>query len=136
MQMLIRVLLSIERFPLLFTLEGGVRQGFELSPLLYVLISEFFSNQIRKCKQIEGFLFPGAGGLQSKISQYADDATGILKSEVCPRHLLNIVSRYELGSGAKLNTTKTEVMWLGRWRANGARPFGLKWVANMRILSL
>ena len=117
-------------------LRRGVRQGCPLMHLLYVLISEFLSNQIRNCKQIEGFLLPGAGGLQPRISQYADDATGILKSDVSLRHLLNIVSRYELGSGAKLNTTKTEVMWLGRWRANGARPFGLKWVAKMRILGV
>ena len=42
----------------------------------------------------------------------------------------------EIASGAKLNTTKTEAMWLGRWRANGASPFGLKWVSKIRILGV
>ncbi len=27
-------------------------------------------------------------------------------------------------------------MWLGRWRDNGATPFGLKWVTKMRILGV
>ena len=46
------------------------------------------------------------------------------------------MNRYERGSGAKLNTAKSEAMWLGRWRANGACPFGLKWVHKMRILGV
>ena len=31
------------------------------------------STQVRKCKDIKGFLLPGARGLQFKIYQYADD---------------------------------------------------------------
>lgn len=117
-------------------LERGVRQGCPLSPLLYVLISEVLSTQIRKCSDIEGFLLPGAGGLQFKISQYADDSTNFLNSEKSLCHLLQSVHKYELGSGARLNTSKSEAMWLGRWRANGASPFGLKWVTKMKILGV
>ena len=43
---------------------------------------------------------------------------------------------YECGSGAKLNTSKSEGMWLGRWRCNGASPFGLNWVLKLRILGV
>ena len=50
-------------------LHRGVKQGCPLSPLLYVLVSEVLSTQIRNCKDIEGFLLPRAGGLQFKISQ-------------------------------------------------------------------
>ena len=53
-------------------LGSGVRQGCPLSLLLYVLVSEVLSTQIRNCKAIEGFRLPGAGGLQFKISQYAE----------------------------------------------------------------
>ena len=50
-------------------------------PLLYVLTSEVLANQIRKNSAIEGFLLPGTGGLQFKISQYADGATNFVKNE-------------------------------------------------------
>ena len=117
-------------------LHRGVRQGCPLSPLLYVLVSEVLSTQVRKCKEIEGFLLPGAGGLQFKISQYADDATSILKSEKSLSHMLDVVHHFELGSGAKLNTSKSKAMWLGRWRCRGDSPFGLKWVSKIRILGV
>ena len=117
-------------------LARGVRQGCPLSPLLYVLVSEVLSTQIRSCPEIEGFLLPGAGGLQFKVSQYADDATNFVKNERSLCHLLRVVDKYERGSGAKLNTTKSEALWLGRWRSNGASPFGLKWVTKMRILGV
>ena len=97
----------------------GVRQGCPLSPLLYVLVSEVLSTQIHHCNDIEGFLLPGAGGLQFQISQYADDATSILKSEKSLSFMLKVVRRFELGSGTKLNTSKSEAMRLGRWRGRG-----------------
>ena len=108
-------------------LHRGVRQGCPLSPLLYVLVSEVLSMQIRNCNDIEGFLLPGAGGLQFKISQYADDATSTLKSEKSLCYMPGVVHKFELGSGAKLNTSKSEAMWLGRWRDRGDSPFGLKY---------
>lgn len=117
-------------------LHRGVRQGCPLSPLLYVLVSEVLSTQIRACKDIEGFLLLGAGALQFKISQYADDATCILKSEVSLRHVLRVVHSFELGSGAKLNMSKSEAMWLGQWRGIGDSPFGLKWVTKICILGV
>ena len=117
-------------------LERGIRQGCPLSPLLYVLVSEVLSTQVRNSSEIEGFLLPGAGGLQSKISQFADDATSILKSEKSLSALLKIVHKFELGSGAKLNTSKSEAMWLGSWRNKGDSPFGLKWVNKIRILGV
>ena len=78
-----------------------------------IVASEVLSNQIQKNKQIEGFLLPRAGGLRFAISQYADDVTSILKSEKSLCHLLRVVHKYQLGSGAKLNTTKSEEKWLG-----------------------
>ena len=61
----------------------GVRQGCPLSPLLYVLVSQVLSTQIRECSQVIGFHLPGAGRLHFKISQYADDATVTFSSFAC-----------------------------------------------------
>ena len=99
-------------------------------------MSEVLSTQIRKCEGIVGFWLPGAGGLQFKVSQYADDATNFVKDEKSLVNRLPVVHKYEQGSGAKLNTSKSEAMWLGRWRDNGATPFGLRWVKKMRILGV
>ena len=49
---------------------------------------------------------------------------------------MRVVDKHERGSGAKLNASKSEAMWLGRWTANGASPFGLKWVPKIRILGV
>ena len=91
-------------------LGSWVRQGCRLSPVLYVLTSEVLSNQIRKNRGIEGFLLPWTGGLQFKVSQYADDLTNFVKNERSLCHLLETVNKYEGGSGAKLNTSKSEAM--------------------------
>ena len=56
------------------------------------------STQIRNCDDILGFWLPGAGGLQFKVSQYADDATNFVKDEKSLCHLLKVVCKYEMGS--------------------------------------
>ena len=91
-------------------LESGVGQDCPLSPLLYVLTSEVLANQICKNPAIEGFLLLGTGGVQFKVSQYADDATNFIKNKRSLCHLLETVNKYEMGSGAKLNTSKSEAM--------------------------
>ena len=46
------------------------------------------------------------------------------------------MNKYERGSGAKLNTAKSEAVWLGMWRATGAFPFGLQWLNKLKILGV
>lgn len=117
-------------------LHRGVRQGDSLSPLLYVLCLEVLACRIRISKNIRGFLLPGANGKQFKVQQYADDTTSFVKdfnSLVC---LFDVISIYEKGSGAKLNRSKTEAMWLGVWHECPDEPLGLTWVRKMKILGV
>lgn len=64
-----------------FRLSRGVRQGDALSPMLYVLRVEVLACTIRNSSQMEGFLLPGTGGAQFKVSQYAYDTTAFVKDE-------------------------------------------------------
>ena len=113
-------------------LARGVRQGDALSPMLYVLCVEVLACKIRASNDIEGFLLPGAGGLQFKVCQYADDTTVFVKSERSLHALFDIISDFERGSGAKLNRAKTEALWLGAWRERPDQPLGLTWVKKMK----
>ena len=117
-------------------LSRGVRQGDSLSPMLYILCVECLVCKIRSCPDIEGFLLPGAGGLQYKVGVYADDTTSLVKSVRSLEYLFRIIEIYERGSGAKLNVSKTEAMWLGAWRSCTDQPFGLTWVTKMKILGV
>lgn len=114
----------------------GVRQGDSLSPLLYILCVEALACQIRLCSGIRGFLLPGAKGRQFKVRQYADDTTSLVKDYNSLVRLFDIISIYEKGSGAKLNKSKTEAMWLGAWRDRPDAPLGLTWVRKMKILGV
>ena len=113
-----------------FNLSRGVRQGCPLSSLLYVLVSEVLVAKIRCNTRISGLHIPGFPPL-SPILQYADDKS--YRSLQCLFRMINV---YEGGSGARLNVTKTEAMWLGAWRSRGDQPLGLKWVTKMKILGV
>ena len=114
----------------------GVRQGDSLSPMLYVLCVEVLACKIRNSPSIEGFLLPGAKGKRFKVSQYADDTTGYLKNFVSLTRLMEAIALYERGTGAKLNRSKSEAMWLGAWKDRDDQPLGLTWVRKMKILGV
>ena len=107
-----------------------------MSPLLYVLCSEVLACTLRSEPRYNGFLLPGAKGKHFKICQYADDSTCFVKDIFSLRILLDILRHYEAGTGAKLNFSKTEAMWLGAWRTRPDSPLGLTWVTKMKILGI
>ena len=117
-------------------LERGVRRGDPLSPLLYVLCVEVLASLIRRSPAIEGFLLPGASGRQARVRLYADDTTVLLRDLPSLASLHDCINIYEKGSGAKLNRSKSEAMWLGAWRSRPDEPFGLTWVTKMKILGV
>lgn len=97
-------------------------------------VAEVLSCNIRASNKIDRIKLPG--GHVFKMNQYADDATCIVLSIRSLHNLLSLTERYGKGTGAKLNLSKTEVMWLGAWLGNPNKPFDLKWVTKMRVLGV
>ena len=77
-----------------------------------------------------------AKGTHFNIGQYADDSTFFVKDVSFLQKLFQLLRKYELGTGAKLNVNKTEAMWLGAWRTCTDTPLGLTWVNKMKILGV
>jgi len=114
----------------------GVRKGDALSPMLYILCVEVLSCKIRATSSIECFLLPRSGGKQFKVSQYADDTTAFVENEKSLDSLFNVIRVFEAGSGAKLNYTKTEALWLGAWSDRQDESLGLTWGKKPKILGV
>ena len=70
------------------------------------------------------------------MGQYPDDNTGFVKNLRSLRVLLEVISLYEKGLGAKLNRSKSEATWVGAWKSRDDQPFGLTWVKKMKILGV
>ena len=68
-----------------FKMERGLRQGCPLSPLLFVLTVELLAQKIRQDKNIKGIII---NTKSTKIRQYADDTTLLLKDNIDIREVL------------------------------------------------
>ena len=94
-----------------FKLERGERQGWPLSPYLFILGVEILAETIRKNKNIKGKTISEQ---ELKISQYAEDTTLVLDGS--PTSLttsLQILDLFSEVSGLRLNSKKTEALWIG-----------------------
>ena len=107
-----------------FTLKRGVRQGCPLSGLLFVLAVEALSSAIRSRSDIKGIQ---VGNKEVKLSQYADDTTTFCKDEFSLGGLLEVLNLFEECSGLRLNSSKSEAIWLGKNAHNKDTPFDFTW---------
>ena len=107
-----------------FALERGVRQGDPLSPYLFVVVVETLALVIRQNTAIKGI---SIGKEETKLLQYADDTTAVLSDRDSAHALFNLLDVFRKLSGLKINTSKTEGMWVGSLRNNKSKPFGIKW---------
>ena len=91
-------------------IERGVRQGCPLSALLYILIAEVLGIEVRLNDKIVGYKFRDQ---EHKILQYADDTCLCVTVTESIKECFNVLRIYEKASGAKVNISKTDGMWIG-----------------------
>jgi len=115
-----------------FLLQKGVRQGCPLSGLLFVLAIEVLGQAIRNNENIRGLKI---NDTELKLSMYADDTTAFIKDDCSANHLFDLLNDFGACSGLKINTSKSEGMWLGSFKCNlGKRsPFNISWPEKYEI---
>ena len=96
-----------------FLVHRGVRQGCPISPYLFIFSGEILANPISKCVDTRGLLVKDT---EIRLNQYADDTSLILdgsEKSVSEALKLKILESIEKVSGLRLNSKKTEALWIG-----------------------
>ena len=98
-------------------IQRGVRQGCPLSALLYILIAEVLGIEVRLNDKITGYRFKDQENKdqEHKILQYADDTCLCITKTESVKECFKVLQIYEKASGAKVNISKTDGMWIGVW---------------------
>ena len=74
------------------------------------------------------------GKEETKLLQYADDTTAVLSDMDSTRALFTLLDVFKELSGLRINSSKTEGMWVGSSRSNKLKPFYIKWPDDMKLL--
>ena len=120
-----------------FSPSRGVRQGCPLSPLLYVLTMEVLACNIRCHPGISGICLPNATDPLPVLSLYADDTSVISTSDSSTCAVFDTYSKFEMGTGSKLNLDKCEGLWLGSWRDRTDSPVPIQWTSvKIKVLGV
>ena len=106
------------------SIKRGLRQGCPLSALLYVLCSEVLSINIRKDEEIKGVIIDST---EHKVSSFADDMRVVVTTDNSIKKLFDLLKKYELATNSKINSDKTEALWLGKWKNRTDKPLNLRW---------
>ena len=98
----------------------GIHQGCPISALIFILAVEILAIKIRSAANVKGI---NIGDSVYKILQYADDSTLTLADYESIINSIIIINEFSALAGIKLNTDKTEGLWLGPLRQNGPNQF-------------
>ena len=112
----------------IFKNSRGIRQGFPLSALLFVLSVEIMALRIRNNKDIKGFQIKIDEQTHSiQISQLADDTTLYFNSKNDISVAMNEIEIFGNFSGLMINRNKTEGLWIGKLKHSQDKVKNIKW---------
>ena len=116
-----------------FVMQRGLRQGCPLSPLLFVLAVEVLAIKIRQDIHIRGIII---NKKSTKIRQYADDTTLLLKDAIDIREVLSRLKEFETVSGLNINKNKSYLMCPGNPALIGTKIQGITISKEVKILGV
>ena len=103
----------------LFVVQRGVRQGDPVSPYLFIIDLEVLLIKIRGDGKIRGVMI---GNNETKVTAFSDDLTSFIRDIPSFKILIDTIERFGNCSGLKLNSDKTEALWLGNSYNNCQLP--------------
>lgn len=111
-----------------YQIARGIRQGYPLSCLIFVIAAEILATKLISEVTIEGVKI---NNKHVKIVQLADDTTLFWKYDEIHK-ALNLVKQFGEVSGLKLNKEKTEGILLGRNKKKPRYYAGINWVDKVK----
>ena len=90
----------------------GVRQGCPISMMFYGIVAESLNNLIKSQPNIKGIVINY--NFKSLLFQHADDTSITVQDTQSVENIFHTVNTFCLGTGAKVNIEKSEVLCLGK----------------------
>ena len=97
-----------------FKAERGLKQGDPLSPLLFVIVMEYFSRQMKKLSSQQYAFHPGCKALKLTHLMFADDLLIFCKAQPSTlSSIIRVLNEFHERSGLQANQTKSQAIYGG-----------------------
>ncbi|KAK3560166.1 hypothetical protein QTP86_034668 [Hemibagrus guttatus] len=93
-------------------------------PTAVSLLNKPLAEQLRREPAFKGLHIPGTGGTRAKLSVYAGDATLFLGRDEDFRAVSGILEAFSDATGARINRSKSAVLYAGAWARRSDIPGG------------